>query len=98
MRDGRSILTSATESTTHPQIVKAMIGRDLDNQYPERDYEQDELVLSVKELSSNEHNLESVHFELHKVRNLSFSGLMGAGRSEIMRVLFGLDKGSMQVE
>ncbi|MGW8036473.1 sugar ABC transporter ATP-binding protein [Staphylococcus xylosus] len=98
MRDGRSILTSATESTTHPQIVKAMIGRDLDNQYPERDYEQDELVLSVKELSSNEHNLESVHFELHKGEILGFSGLMGAGRSEIMRVLFGLDKGSMQVE
>lgn len=55
-------------------------------------------MLSVKELSSNEHNLESVHFELHKGEILGFSGLMGAGRSETMRVLFGLDKGSMQVE
>ncbi len=75
-----------------------MIGRDLDNQYPERNYKQGELVLSVNNLNSNEHDLKSVHFELHKGEILGFSGLMGAGRSEIMRVLFGLDKGTMQVE
>ncbi|WP_426428723.1 sugar ABC transporter ATP-binding protein [Staphylococcus equorum] len=98
MRDGRSILTSATADTTNAKIVKAMIGRDLDNQYPDRHYTQDEeVVLSVKNLSSTEHKLNDIHFNLHKGEILGFSGLMGAGRSEIMRVLFGLDKGHMQV-
>ncbi|MDG0858511.1 sugar ABC transporter ATP-binding protein [Staphylococcus equorum] len=99
MRDGRSILTAATADTTNAKIVKAMIGRDLDNQYPDRHYTQDEeVVLSVKNLSSNEHKLNDIHFNLHKGEILGFSGLMGAGRSEIMRVLFGLDKGRMQVK
>lgn len=97
MRDGRSILTSNTQEASNAKIVKAMIGRDLDNQYPERNYKQDELVLSVNQLSSTVYDLNDVHFELHKGEILGFSGLMGAGRSEIMRVLFGLDKGQMQV-
>lgn len=97
MRDGRSILTSATEDTTTTEIIKAMIGRDLDHQYPSREYNQGATVLSVNELSSTEHKLKNIHFELHKGEILGFSGLMGAGRSEIMRVLFGLDKGNMQV-
>ncbi|MDN5907690.1 MAG: sugar ABC transporter ATP-binding protein, partial [Staphylococcus equorum] len=63
MRDGRSILTSATADTTNEKIVKAMIGRDLDNQYPDRHYTQDEeVVLSVKNLSSTEHKLNDIHF------------------------------------
>ncbi|KRG10097.1 sugar ABC transporter ATP-binding protein [Staphylococcus sp. NAM3COL9] len=99
MRDGRSILTSATKDTTNEKIVKAMIGRDLDNQYPDRHYTQDEeVVLSIKKLSSTEHKLNDIHFNLHKGEILGFSGLMGAGRSEIMRILFGLDKGHMQVK
>ncbi|PHK49128.1 sugar ABC transporter ATP-binding protein [Staphylococcus edaphicus] len=97
MRDGQSILTTKTQDTTNTAIVKAMIGRDLDNQYPERNYQQDELVLSVSKLNSSVHHLKDVHFELHKGEILGFSGLMGAGRSEIMRVLFGLDKGDTQV-
>lgn len=97
MRDGRSILTKDTKQTSNAQIVKAMIGRDLDHQYPDRNYKQDEVVLSVEHLNSTAHKLEHIQFELHKGEILGFSGLMGAGRSEIMRVLFGLDKGDMRV-
>src|SRR5699024_4246070 len=98
MRDRRSILTTATSETTNAKIVKAMIGRDLDNQYPDRNYVQNqEVVLSVKNLRSTEYKLDDIHFDLYKGEILGFSGLMGAGRSEIMRVLFGLDKGHIQV-
>ncbi len=97
MRDGRSILTSTTETTTPSEIIKAMIGRDLEHQYPTRQYNQGACVLSVNKLHSSEHKLKNIHFDLHKGEILGFSGLMGAGRSEIMRVLFGLDKGDMQV-
>lgn len=98
MRDGRSILTKETQNTTHAEIVKSMIGRDLDNQYPVRQYRQGDVVLSVENLDSAEHHLKHIHFDLHKGEILGFSGLMGAGRSEIMRVLFGLDKGNKSVK
>ncbi|RIL82844.1 sugar ABC transporter ATP-binding protein, partial [Staphylococcus cohnii] len=98
MRDGRSILTKETQNTTHAEIVKSMIGRDLDNQYPVRQYHQEDVVLTVENLDSDEHHLKDIHFDLHKGEILGFSGLMGAGRSEIMRVLFGLDKGNKTVK
>ena len=98
MRDGQSILTTKTKDTTHAEVVKSMIGRDLDNQYPDRHYHQEDIVLSVEDLSSVEHQLKPIHFDLHKGEILGFSGLMGAGRSEIMRVLFGLDKGNKTVK
>ncbi|MCD8909022.1 sugar ABC transporter ATP-binding protein [Staphylococcus gallinarum] len=98
MRDGRSILTTQTEQTTQQQIIKAMIGRDLDHQYPHRNFTASETILTVQNLNSKAHGIENVNFELNKGEILGFSGLMGAGRSEIMRVLFGLDVGQMHVE
>ncbi|MCY1039262.1 sugar ABC transporter ATP-binding protein [Staphylococcus nepalensis] len=98
MRDGRSILTTKTKDATHAEVVKSMIGRDLENQYPDRHYHQEDIVLSVEDLSSVEYQLKPIHFDLHKGEILGFSGLMGAGRSEIMRVLFGLDKGNKTVK
>ncbi|RIP33429.1 sugar ABC transporter ATP-binding protein [Staphylococcus gallinarum] len=98
MRDGRSILTTQTEQTTQQQIIKAMIGRDLDNQYPSRNNPNSETILTVQGLSSKVYSVEDVNFELRKGEILGFSGLMGAGRSEIMRVLFGLDAGKMTVK
>ena len=55
-------------------------------------------MLTVENLDSDEHHLKDIHFDLHKGEILGFSGLMGAGRSEIMRVLFGLDKGNKTIK
>lgn len=89
MRDGVSIATHQTAETNERQIVKEMVGRDIDDFYPNQDNRTDEVILEVKGLSND--RVQDISFTLHSGEILGFSGLMGAGRTEIMRALFGLD-------
>lgn len=89
MRDGVSIATHWIKDTNNREIVKEMVGRDIDDFYPNQDNRTDRVVLEVKNLS-NKH-VKDISFKLHSGEILGFSGLMGAGRTEIMRALFGLD-------
>lgn len=89
MRDGKSIATHNISETNDRQIVKEMVGRDIDNFYPNEDNRTDEVLLEVKNL--NNKNIKDISFKLHSGEILGFSGLMGAGRTEIMRAIFGLD-------
>lgn len=99
LRDGKSVLYKETAETDYGEIVRAMVGRDLDDQFPDRDHDTDEeIVLSVRNLGNKSHPVEDVNFELKRGEILGFSGLMGAGRTEVMRTLFGVDKGTKAVE
>ncbi|KKK33864.1 hypothetical protein WN59_09625 [Salinicoccus sediminis] len=99
LRDGRSVMYKETASTDYNEIVRAMVGRDLDDQFPERDHDTDEeTVLAVRNLGNKSHPVMDVNFELKRGEILGFAGLMGAGRTEVMRTLFGVDKGSKEVE
>ena len=99
LRDGRSVLYKETARTDYSEIVRAMVGRDLDEQFPERDHDTDEeTVLAVRNLGNSSHPVEDVNFELKRGEILGFAGLMGAGRTEVMRTLFGVDKGTKEVE
>ena len=99
LRDGKSVLYKETAETDYNEIVRAMVGRDLDDQFPDRDHDTDEeIVLSVRNLGNKSHPVEDVNFELKRGEILGFSGLMGAGRTEVMRTLFGVDKGTKTVE
>lgn len=99
LRDGRSVLYKETAETNYNEIVRAMVGRDLDDQFPDRSHDlSDEVVLSVKHLENKKHPVKDVSFELRKGEILGFAGLMGAGRTEVMRTLFGVDPGSKEVE
>src|SRR5690625_399541 len=99
LRDGKSVLYKETAETDYNEIVRAMVGRDLDDQFPDRDHDTDEeIVLSVRNLGNKSHPVEDVNFELKRGEILGFSGLMGAGRTEVMRTLFGVDKGTKAVE
>lgn len=89
MRDGKSIATHNISETNDRQIVKEMVGRDIDNFYPNEDNRTDDVLLEVKNL--NNKNIKDISFKLHSGEILGFSGLMGAGRTEIMRAIFGLD-------
>lgn len=90
MRDGVSISTKATEDTDYDEIVRQMVGRDLEDYYPEMTNEKGDVVLEVNNLSHLPH-YENISFKLHSGEILGFSGLMGAGRTEIMRGIFGID-------
>lgn len=89
MRDGKSVATHNISETNDREIVKEMVGRDIDDFYPNEDNRTDEVLLEVKNL--NNKNIKDISFKLHSGEILGFSGLMGAGRTEIMRAIFGLD-------
>lgn len=91
MRDGEYIGTVVTKDTTNDQLISMMVGRELTSFY-NRTYTEksEECVLKVHHLN-RKGVLEDINFELKKGEILGFSGLMGAGRSELMKCLFGID-------
>lgn len=97
IRDGTYVGTVPTKATTPDELVAMMVGRELDSFYPRTYARGDEVVLKVEGLSKR--NLfEGISFDVHKGEILGFSGLMGAGRSELMQAIFGAypyDQGSV---
>lgn len=90
MRDGQIIGTSRMEDITKEQIVEMMVGRKIENSYPERSHKIGEEVLRVENLQQRGVD-KKVSFSLHSGEVLGIAGLVGAGRSETMRALFGVD-------
>lgn len=92
MRDGHYIDTLNTNETDRNMLVKMMVGRELSEDYPSRDNAIGEELLRVEHLSTTETKIKDVSFALHKGEILGFAGLVGAGRTEVMRALFGADE------
>jgi len=91
LRDGRFIAETETAGIDKGWIINKMIGRELTNAYPKRNRTtSDEIVLDVKNLCSE--NFQNVSFNLRRGEILGFAGLVGSGRTEVMRALFGADK------
>lgn len=91
MRDGTYVGTINTADATIDQIISMMVGRKIDhNQKPEMKVKNREKVLEVKNLNRGK-TLKDVSFELHKGEIVGFAGLMGAGRTEVARAIFGAD-------
>jgi ribose transport system ATP-binding protein len=91
MRDSRYINTIATKDATIDQIIMMMIGRDIYNtSVPSQGIEKQEVVMEVKHLNQG-NTLKDVSFQLKKGEILGFAGLMGAGRTEVARAIFGAD-------
>lgn len=68
MRDGVSVMYDETTNLTYNQIVKVMVGRELDEQFPDRTYEPQDIVLNVKRLNNPLHHIENQSFYLKKVK------------------------------
>jgi len=91
IRDGKNIISKNKEEFTEDELITNMIGRPLDKQYPEKTgREQSDVVLDVQNLTGEK--FRNVSFQVHAGEVLGFFGLVGAGRSEIMRAVFGVDK------
>lgn len=71
-------------------VISQMVGRKLENNYPKEDIDLGKEVLKVVDLT-NKGKFEHVNFSVREGEIVGFSGLMGAGRTEVMRCLFGLD-------
>ncbi|MCD8143778.1 MAG: sugar ABC transporter ATP-binding protein [Oscillospiraceae bacterium] len=100
IRDGENICTMDKDATTQDELITHMIGRPLEKQYPEKTgRSQGEVVLDVQNLTGEK--FQDVSFQVHAGEVVGFFGLVGAGRSEIMRGIFGVDHtkgGSATVE
>jgi len=90
MRDGQIIDTKATVDLTRDEMITKMVGRSIENEYPERAQNVGATLLEVR--SINTRKLHDVSFNLRQGEILGLVGLVGSGRSEIVRALFGADK------
>lgn len=91
LRDGQYIATSPIGAVDRDQLIKQMVGRDLTEQFPRRHVEIGEEVLRVERLS-RAGVLKDISFSLRRGEVVGFAGLVGSGRTELMRCLFGADR------
>jgi ribose transport system ATP-binding protein len=95
LRDGRSVaggeISRATDDSTFiPRIIEAMAGRSIAETYPRLPHEQGEAVLELEDLCGARLP-NRARLTLHRGEILGIAGLVGAGRTELLRALFGLD-------
>ncbi|MEZ0212116.1 MAG: sugar ABC transporter ATP-binding protein [Xanthobacteraceae bacterium] len=91
LRDGRYIATDDFAATSIDEIVARMVGRSLEEKFPERKSRPtQDVILSARGLSRNR-VFQNIDFDLYRGEILGFAGLMGAGRTEVARAIFGAD-------
>lgn len=92
LRDGRNVATVNMADTSMDEIISMMVGKELHELYPEKTGEKGEVLLEAKNLSSP-HRFDNISFQLHAGEVLGVTGLVGAGKTELARALFGADHG-----
>lgn len=91
LKDGKTVATMATNTATKNQLVALMVGRELSQMYPDKkEFTMDAGSIKVQQLVSK-NSTKPLSFELHKGEILGIGGLVGAGRTEVLESLFGLD-------
>ncbi len=90
MRDGQMIQTVDAAQATEQSIIAAMVGRDVQNLFVKEPAPIGEVALEIKNLSTKGF-LKDISFKVHAGEIVGFAGLVGAGRSEVMRAVFGID-------
>jgi ribose transport system ATP-binding protein/inositol transport system ATP-binding protein len=88
-RDGQFIDCKSISEVTPQSLISMMVGREIQNVFSKTDCEIGETVLKVEGLTGK--GFQDISFEVHQGEILGFTGLAGAGRSETMRAIFGLD-------
>lgn len=90
MRDGKSVGTKRADEVTRDELIAMMVGREIKDVYPTRDTVPGEVFAEVKNFSCGK-LYHDVNFNVRKGEIVGFAGLVGAGRTEIVRALAGLD-------
>jgi ribose transport system ATP-binding protein len=90
MRDGHVIDTKPVGELSRNQMIAMMVGRTIENEYPPRPDCAGETILEIKDVHTRK--LKDVHLTLRKGEILGLVGLVGSGRTELVRALFGADK------
>lgn len=91
MRDGAFIDTVKVKDVTIEKLIHLMVGRELTEQYPRERVDIGDEILRVDHLCQKKNRLKDISFTARKGEILGFSGLVGAGRTELMKAIFGAD-------
>lgn len=87
LRDGQFIGEQSVNTLNEDMLIEMMVGRKLEEQYPRIKHLPGQLSLEVKQLYGK--NIDNINFELYEGEILAISGLMGAGRTELMKMIYG---------
>ncbi|MBN2656153.1 MAG: sugar ABC transporter ATP-binding protein [Spirochaetales bacterium] len=88
-RDGRYIITKDYRDTHLDEIISYMVGREIKEKFPRLERERGARILEVRNLNSG--MVRNASFDLYEGEIIGFAGLMGAGRTELVRALFGAE-------
>ncbi|WP_066685467.1 sugar ABC transporter ATP-binding protein [Christensenella intestinihominis] len=94
LRDGAKIDTLETQKTTNEQLINMMVGRKLEEYYTRTEHKIGETLMEVSNVTRLDERVKNASFELRKGEIIGFAGLVGSGRTELMKVIFGIDKAS----
>ena len=90
LRDGRYISTMTTAETSRRELVNLMVGRELSESHPKRNTVPGAVVLKTDKLTGN--GVKDISIQLHKGEILGLGGLVGAGRTELAKLIYGAAK------
>jgi len=90
LRDGQLVGVAPISEVDIGQVVRMMVGRELGEMYPKEEVPRQEMVLRVQGLSRG-NELHDINLELYKGEILGLAGLVGAGRTQLARAIFGID-------
>ncbi len=90
MRDGRHILTASISEISYEQIIHNMVGHKIEDYYPDYKVKAGSEVLRIENLTTEK--VEDISFTLAEGEIFGITGLMGAGRTELVNAIFGLDE------
>jgi rhamnose transport system ATP-binding protein len=100
LRDGRTVATQLMTEVDAPTLIRLMVGRDVASVFPKRNVVLGDPVLTVEGLSSAAAGVQDISFTVARGEIVGLAGLVGAGRTELGRVLFGVtprDRGTVRV-
>jgi rhamnose transport system ATP-binding protein len=90
LRDGETVTTRAINEVDKAELIRLMVGRELSAVFPKREVKIGATVLEVRNLSSRAAGIHNINLSVRAGEILGLTGLVGAGRTELARVLFGL--------
>lgn len=90
LRDGQIVGQVDPQTSNQQEIIRLMVGRSINDLYPDKGTASDEVILEVKSLS-NPPVFDDISLQLRRGEILGFAGLVGAGRTEVARAIFGAD-------
>ena len=91
MRDGATVGTSLISETSEPEVVRLMVGREVSELFPKLEPQIGEVVLEVRDLSMAG-QFSNISFDVKAGEIFALAGLVGSGRSEVIRAIFGIDR------